>query len=149
MANDFDIDVSQWVDKALSKATEAFRLTALLATDRIKQLTPVLTGNLRASWHDSLNNENVDSAAPGDASASAQLGDRINIGTNVVYARRVEYGFVGEGSLGRHYDQKGRGMMHQTIVELPQLAQKAVAAVRGGSGPQGTPAAPKTLGRNP
>ena len=30
------------------------------------------------------------------------------LGTNVPYARRVEFGFVGQDKLGRNYDQKGR-----------------------------------------
>lgn len=132
MATDFDVDVSAWVDRALGRATEAFRLTALMAAARVKELTPVKTGNLRASWHDSLNNQSIENSGQGLAIASAKLGDRINIGTNVVYARRIEYGFVGADSLGRVYNQRGAGMVHQTILELPQIAQRAVLAVRDG-----------------
>lgn len=33
-----------------------------------------------------------------------------HIGTNVKYARRIEFGFVGKDKIGRKYNQKGQGI---------------------------------------
>lgn len=46
------------------------------------------------------------------------------------YARRIEYGFVGEDSLGRTYDYKGVGMMQQTLAELPAIADRVISGLR-------------------
>jgi len=70
---------------------------------------------------------------PADVIARAELGDTITIINPVVYARRVEYGYVGEDSLGRHYNQQGRHMVGQTIAEMPQIAANAIARIKGGA----------------
>ncbi|HDY88890.1 MAG TPA: HK97 gp10 family phage protein [bacterium] len=44
------------------------------------------------------------------------------VGTNVKYARRLEFGFTGIDSKGRKYDQKPRPFMHVTYRrELPKI----------------------------
>jgi hypothetical protein len=42
---------------------------------------------------------------------------------------RVEFGFVGTDSLGRHYNQRGVGMLQQTLAEMPSIAVNAAARV--------------------
>lgn len=69
----------------------------------LKENTPVVTGNLRASWHLKIE------------------GESLTISTGVVYARRVEYGFVGEDSLGRTFNQAGRGMVQATVKAAPRI----------------------------
>ncbi len=46
------------------------------------------------------------------------------VGTNVVYARRLEKGFIGKDSKGRVYDQKPRPFL------VPGLAQSMAAVKR-------------------
>ena len=44
------------------------------------------------------------------------------VGTNIKYARRLEFGFTGIDSKGRRYDQKPRPFMHVTYrQELPKI----------------------------
>lgn len=240
----FDVQVERWVSKAKSSADAAFNAIANDALARVKELTPVRTGNLRANWQIvpagqemSIGSWAVNTAAPiaggvaGQRAASAgassiastlgraasaagplgnlagtlagtaagaaatgqspdylrasvsvaaeyagaaagsafgpagtfvggalastvagvaydavmgdspapsdQLGFKIGqvlyITNPVAYARRVEFGFVGVDSRGRHYDQQGRGMMQQTIAELPQIAANAVRRINAGA----------------
>jgi hypothetical protein len=135
----FAVDVRQWVEKAKGNTNGAFQATALLALARVKELTPVDTGFLRASWTIA-NGSNVAGVAGADQSAlevvaSLQLGDRIMLVNPAPYAMRVNFGFVGEDSLGRHYDQKGRHMVEQTISEMPEISRQAVEWVMGGGTP--------------
>lgn len=37
---------------------------------------------------------------------------KVVVGTNVIYARRVEFGFVGRDSLGRNYNQAGKPYLY-------------------------------------
>lgn len=71
-------------ERAVRKATLATRNTA-------STLAPVRTGTLRRSYHTEFPTPLVGV-----------------VGTDLVYARRVEYGFVGVDALGRFYDQAPR-----------------------------------------
>ena len=131
---DFSVSVAKWVKKAKGNADFVFQQIALDALARVKELTPVRTGYLKAGWQASLGS----TVAPGqDATtdsatviAQASIGDTIVIFNPVVYARRIEYGFHGVDSLGRHYHEKGRHMMQQTISEIPSIAAKVLASVK-------------------
>lgn len=133
----FSVDVSKWVDKAVANATAAFQATAQDAVARVKELTPVVTGYLRSNWTAIDGGDSIPVAGavpdPMEAIAKLHLGDQIVIVNPVVYAMRVEFGFVGEDSLGRRYHQVGRGMMQQTVAEMPQIATAATARVNAGS----------------
>lgn len=133
MADPFEIQVTQWVEKAGLRAREAFRAIAEDAVTRVKELTPVDTGYLRANWT-AIVNVDVEPVAgrvpPAEqAIARLQVGDKIIILNPVEYARRIEFGFVGEDSRGRHYNQAGRGMVQQTLVEMPDIAERAVKRI--------------------
>ena len=130
---DFAVSVRKWVDKAKDRSNEAFRATATDALARVKELTPVVTGYLRANFVDSMDPQAVrdPSMAPteGLAIAKARIGDVVFIVNPVIYARRVEYGFIGEDGLGRSFSQRGRGMVQQVVVELPEIAAQAVRRI--------------------
>lgn len=110
---DFVTQIDDWVNKAGGRLRELCLGTAFAVEARVKELTPVVTGNLRASWH-----VTVDP-------------DKITIATGVAYGRRVEYGFVGEDSLGRYYHQEGRHMVQQTVAELPDIVEAQLVKVKG------------------
>ena len=133
MAEGFAVAVEAFVAKAKGQALEAFREIGLAASWVVKEHTPVQTGWLRANWVDLLNDAAVPvpsaNQAVGVAIASAQLGDVIHIVNPVPYALRVEFGFVGTDSAGRHYNQEGRGMVAQTVAEMPAIAEAAVRRV--------------------
>lgn len=106
---DFEVSIDQWVQKARDRSNQAAAAIAHAAAERLKELTPVVTGTLRAGWQ-------VEQIGP----------DKWAIVNNVVYARRINYGFVGQDSLGRNYDQRGVHMVEQVIQELPDIAKRAV-----------------------
>lgn len=135
---DFEVQVREWVEKARRRSGAAFRATAQDAADRVKELTPVDTGFLRANWT-AMRAEDV---APVEGRvpsievviAALRLGDKIVILNPVAYARRIEYGFTGDDSRGRSYHQEGRGMVQQTVLEVPRIAQEATARIINGDG---------------
>jgi hypothetical protein len=135
----FAVDVRRWVDKAKGNVDAAYQATAMLALARVKQLTPVRTGFMRASWT-IVSGDSAASVAGGDEGAidtiaNLKAGDAISLVNPAPYAMRINFGFVGQDSLGRHYDQKGRHMVEQTMAEMPALAQQAVNWVLGGGTP--------------
>jgi hypothetical protein len=131
---DFAVSVKKWVEQAKGRQAEAFIGIALAAEKRLKELTPVKSGYLRANWVATLDPD-IRPREGGNTSiqlnSSMLNGQVIYIVNPVQYARRIEYGFVGTDALGRYYNQPGRGMMQQTIKELPQIARQVVAEVRG------------------
>jgi hypothetical protein len=136
---DFSADVTAWCNRAGAQANAVFRAIAFDAVTRVQQLTPVDTGFLRSNWTAMRqgDSEPVAGRVPpaGVAIAQAEVGQVLVIINPVAYARRIEYGFVGEDSAGRHYNQSGAHMMTQTIAEMPAIAQRALARITA----QGTP----------
>jgi hypothetical protein len=124
MADDFDIAVDRWIAKARRKSQAILVGVALAAEARVKELTPVVTGNLRARWSVEVRSGLSSSESGVKQVRDAELGDTIRIVNGAAYARRVEYGFVGTDSLGREYNQAGAGMVAQTVKELPQIARR-------------------------
>lgn len=63
-----------------------------------------------------------------------RIGENLRIGNTAPYARRLEFGFVGEDSWGRTYNQTGRYFVRMTLNEAPALARRAAERVarRGG-----------------
>lgn len=135
---EFAVTIEQWVEQVAKPRQDAFvRGVAMAALTRVKQLTPVVTGNLRASFKDYMPDEAIAAQAAagrpdGAAITQATAGGKVFIGTAVAYAMRVEFGFVGTDARGRHYEQKGRGMVQQTVIELPGIAAAVLARVKAG-----------------
>ena len=50
-----------------------------------------------------------------------KLGEVFMMRNNAVYAMRIEYGFVGTDSLGRHYNQQGRYFVTQNVAAWPTI----------------------------
>lgn len=192
----FAFDVSRWCDKAEGQARAVFLAIGLDALTRVKELTPVRTGNLRAGWQlvrkedampvdrevirtaaeiggglavgaggakvgaaigtviapgvgtvigglaGGLVAGEVGSAIAGAAADTAtapagvqgaQLGDTLMITNAVAYAKRVEGGWSIERKDGGVTQVQGRGMMAQTISELPRIADAALARIVRGA----------------
>jgi len=145
MALEFSLQVDQWVAEAKRRQSAALQAIAWDALNQIKADTPVDTGFLRANWTVVRNNDPVPVAGrvpdPAQVIAQIKAGDRVTIVNPVVYAMRIEFGFVGEDSLGRQWDQPGRGMVQKTLAAMPEIARRAVARVAEGQDPIG-PATP-------
>ena len=124
MADDFELDIAKWTGENNDRAKLFVVMFCVNLIRYIQNKTPVLTGRLRAS---------IQTTTPlGDW----EPGQDITIGTNVDYARRIEYGFVGKDKLGRLYDQKGVGMFAAAAAIAPQLAD-LVAKASSDSGAPG------------
>lgn len=127
---DFSFEVTRWVDQARENANAALRAIAMDATNRVKELTPVDTGFLRSNWTIIRKGQEEPVAGrvpdPARAVMTARVGDVIVIVNPTVYARVVEYGFVGVDSAGHHHNRQGVHMMAQTMAELPSIADRAV-----------------------
>ncbi|MGG5810937.1 hypothetical protein [Falsiroseomonas sp. CW058] len=184
---DFATSVAEFVAKVKGRGDAALRMIASDALSRVRELTPVRTGYLRANWQASFDGEVapvdresagttaaevtgsvagsvaagragvvvgtavggpvgavvggvVGSVAGGVAGgeigksvlregnplAEARVGDTIFILNPVVYARMIEYGFSGKDSRGVSVNREGRGMVRQTVSEMPSIAQKAI-----------------------
>ena len=84
--------VVKWYDEKLMNSVrnitqQVLEKACLLVEGDAKRIVPVVTSRLRTS----ITNEVEETVG--------------RVGTNVEYARRVELGFVGVDSLGRHYNQ--------------------------------------------
>jgi hypothetical protein len=55
----------------------------------------------------------------------------VKIGSSVVYAARVEFGFVGKDSLGRNYNQAAKPYMRPAITEHKAEIEKVFGRVNG------------------
>lgn len=89
---------------------------ALLVANRAKELAAFQTGTLRRSLHVGGHTELTPDFGLGPARDGAAFHDvagatrgrdhaEVVVGTDVPYARRIEYGYVGKDSLGRNYNQ--------------------------------------------
>lgn len=129
MAEDFDVYIDKWVAKARRKSQKVLAAVALAAESRVKELTPVVTGNLRSRWAVEVRSGLDSTEAASKPVAEVELGDKIRIVNGAEYARRVEYGFVGKDSLGREFHTKGAGMVQQTVKELPQIIKSVLSDI--------------------
>lgn len=148
----FSASVSDWVQQSERRMTAVFKQSAQDVILMVKEKSPVDTGFLRASLLASTsamplidpeaNNPEGASVGDNDAQvalviAGAQLGQTIYAGFTAAYARRIEYGFKGEDSLGRTYNQEGVGMVRlaaqewQNIVYRNSALAKARVEARG------------------
>lgn len=113
MSDDFEVNVTRWVEKAKRRHDLFVRALGEAEVTRLKELTPVVTGNMRARWH-----------------VSEITDDHLDIVNDVVYAHRVNSGFIGKDSLGREFHQRGVHMVEQTVAETPEIARKVLEDIR-------------------
>ena len=95
---------------------------AMKVRNEARNLAPVKTGNLKRS----IDVGNLQSS--GDTMT-------VEVGTDVVYAARIEYGFKGVDSLGRRYKQDGRPYLEPALKakekEVADDIEKAIAQQGG------------------
>lgn len=95
--------------------SKAVRAAALPIQNAAKQNAPVLTGTLRRSIHTKVQLDGVGAVA--------------RVGTDVPYARRIEYGFQDTDALGRTYHQPARPYLRKALDEKRGEALNEAAAV--------------------
>lgn len=91
--------------------------------DEAKTLVPVDTGHLRDSIHQEL----IESSETRQVVAVTPAYEEPNpYGFEPAYARRIEYGFVGTDSLGRHYNQAPQPYMRPAFDTKQDEARQAI-----------------------
>ncbi|ACL61752.1 HK97 gp10 family phage protein [Methylobacterium nodulans] len=144
---DFQSQVSEWVRQTEERLTAVFRESAQRVISDMQSRVPVDTGFLKSSLQVS-----TDAPVPADrkpppgaapaynptaatlAIAGAEIGDTLYASYSAVYARRVNYGFVGTDSLGRTYNQAGRHFVGLAAQRWPQIVAEVCAELQASAG---------------
>lgn len=144
--------VSEWAQQSEKRMNAIFRLSTqriievMQRTDKEGGYLPYQDGFLRASLVVVVNKnppkadkKQEDASSTYDpaqiqlAIAGAVAGDRIAAAYTMEYARRLEFGFVGQDSLGRTYNQPGIGWTTRATQQWKQIVkeveQEAIARV--------------------
>lgn len=77
---------------------------------------PVITGNLKSSI-----GYVTDRSAGVGGLKQPESKHTLRVGTNVAYAARVEFGFVGTDSLGRTYNQAGKPYLRPVLTHKQEF----------------------------
>lgn len=136
MTQEFEASLDEWLVGVKADLTAVARQSAYQLAFQVVTDTPVDTGFLRGNWQPSIGTPAAPKANPpfdpGGGIAMAdfavsisqlQLGDVIYYTNAAVYARRIEYGFVGHDSLGRYYNQAGRYYVTNNVAQWDSIVQ--------------------------
>lgn len=145
MTTNFTAQVKGWTEKAKRNPTLVFKQAAQNLVDEVlkpKQQggnMPVDTGNLRRSLMASTSRmpvvESGRSEFPDNGGqinltiAGATERDTIYFGFQAAYAMRMEYGFTGQDSLGRNYNQTGNRFVGLAVDRWQQIVDKAAKEI--------------------
>lgn len=131
----FEADIGRFIEGARDKAKQAASEAIQDIAQAVVEATPVKTGFLRASWYAALNSPAQGQPGAGNVgqltltAADIKLGDVYYMNNGAAYAMRVEFGFVGEDSLGRKYNQSPRSFVRSTLDRAPTIAEDAARRV--------------------
>ncbi len=147
MANEgqsFAAQVGAWASAEMDRAEAVFQTAAQTVANEVRKPVaeggrmPIKTGNLRRSLMASTSSmplivegKQQFSDSPVELIISgATLGGTIYLGFQAAYAARMNYGFVGEDSLGRSYNQAGFGFVDAVAQRWPQIVAESETTVR-------------------
>ena len=134
----FTLALREWASKFTGSMDALARQTCQNISLNVVTDTPVDTGFLRSSWQPSIGEPQVtEGDALGAAGASGRAmsavglvcaglkaGDTYFMVNNAKYARRLEFGFVGEDSLGRKFNQMGRYFVSDNMARAPAVVEQ-------------------------
>lgn len=140
----FAATISEWGRAELDRAEAIFQTAAQTVANEVRNPVaeggrmPVKTGNLRRSLMASTSamptvkpeKQTFTDSGIEMVIAGAGLGSTVYLGFQAAYAARLNYGFVGEDSLGRVYNQAGYGFVDAVAQRWPQIVTDAEAKVR-------------------
>lgn len=138
--NEYEAAIDDWLERAHDDLTGIGRQSIQTLCFRVMSDTNVDTGFLRGSWQPTFEpppmmkaekDQNVSldpSGALGMAALAVvlqnlKLGDTFYYSNGCVYAKRIEYGFVGYDSLGRYYNQAGHYFMTNNVAQWGDIVQ--------------------------
>lgn len=135
------MDPSDWAGATTAQLTALLRNSVqALAVEASTTIpnggrVPVKTGNLgRSVVVDTKPPEVIDVLAKAQdfslGVADIKPGDTVYIGWTAKYSRRQNYGFVGEDSLGRTYNQSGYGFAEAAAARWPAIVAEQAAKIR-------------------
>lgn len=140
----FAAQVSDWASAELDRAEAVFQTAAQTVANEVRTPVneggrmPIKTGNLRRSLMASTasmpsikeGQETFNDSGVELVIAGAELGETVFLGFQAAYAARMNYGFVGQDSLGRTYNQTGYGFVDAVAQRWPQIVTEAERTVR-------------------
>lgn len=140
----FAAQVSEWASAELDRAEAVFQTAAQEVANEVRKPVieggrmPVDLGNLRRSLMASTSAMPLvkpDQTTFTDSGielviSGAELGSVVYLGFQAAYAARMNYGFVGQDSLGRTYNQTGYGFVDAVAQRWTQIVAAAEAKVR-------------------
>lgn len=141
--SEFSASVSSWIAESVERTEAVFKESAqdvIEAANRPQGKggnMPVDTGFLRASVRLSLEGP-ITAIIEGEGGtpqpidytatiANAQIGDTLHAAWTAKYARRINFGFSGEDSLGRSYSYPGTQFLGLALQKWPQIVNANVA----------------------
>ncbi|WP_426235863.1 hypothetical protein [Pararhizobium sp. DWP1-1-3] len=141
----FAAQVSEWCQQVEGAAEAVFQTAAQAVANEVREplasggRMPIDTGNLRRSLMASTSamptvkpdQETFSDSGLELVIAGAELGSTVYLGFQAAYAARMNFGFVGEDSLGRVYNQTGYGFVDAVAQRWPQIVAAADVTVRG------------------
>lgn len=105
---------------------------ALLIANAAKDNAPYITGNLKRSIHVG---GHLDATPLADTTGTDIGGNKhtatsaeVQVGTNVKYAKRIEYGFSDTDKLGRSYNQPAKPYLRPAVDEKAEAAARETGA---------------------
>lgn len=140
----FAATISDWGKAEIERAESIFQEAAKTVANEVRNPVasggrmPVDLGNLRRSLMAStteMPTVKPDQKTFTDSGveliiAGTELGSTVYLGFQAAYAARMNYGFVGEDSLGRLYNQQGYGFVEAVAQRWPQIVTAAEAKLR-------------------
>lgn len=132
----FEAQIGKWATSVPHKMDAFARQIVQEIANRVVEKTPFDVGFLRGSWQPSIGEPSLThegSVDPTGAKVAAAIsvilpqvkaGVKFYMMNNAAYARRLEYGFVGEDKLGRSYNQAGRFYVTDTAKAWPSIARE-------------------------
>jgi hypothetical protein len=122
-SGNFEMQLEQFGQRLTDKLERFSQQFCQDLSNEIVRNTPVITGFLRASWKPNVNGADA-------ASSALSIGDVFEFTNTAVYARRVEFGFIGTDSLGRKYNQTGRAFVRGVLNQADLLASATLGKMR-------------------
>ena len=141
MALSFSAYVTEWTRQSEARMLAVFKRAVELLADELTYgrqnggRVPWVTGNMARSLTGMLNGlvQTAEGAPAGDAGAAiamAQIGDFIHLGFQAGYSKRVNFGFVGQDSLGRNYNQEGAHFVEYAATQWPVMVALAAEEIQ-------------------
>lgn len=133
----FTLAIDKWIAKAKQAPQDVVLETIQDINEEVVEMQPVITGTLRRSWYagigripEGIQGGNADPVGSMNIVAQGlEPGQTYYAVNRAVYARRVEFGFVGADSLGRVYNQTGRHTVSAVMTRAPAIAEAAAMRV--------------------